>query len=69
MKIAVLHWTVLALVIEMAQTENLCLLSAPHQERLSAVRTASAFVVHYSVRVCAPKVSPPNSNGDLRPLA
>jgi len=39
--------------LEMAWTENLCPLSALHQQLLSAVRTASAFGVHYSVRVRA----------------
>jgi len=37
--------------IEMAQTENLCPLSAPHQQLLSVVRTATAFVVVFTVRV------------------
>jgi len=35
-------------LLEMAQTENLCPLSAPHQQFLPAVCTA--FVVHYPVR-------------------
>jgi len=53
---------------EMAWTENLCLLSAPHQQLLSALRphllyiTLSASDLH-----SIPKVLPPNSNGDLRP--
>jgi len=38
---------------EMARTENLCPLSAPHQQLLSDVRTASAFVVHYYVLIHA----------------
>jgi len=41
------------LLTEMTRTENLCPLSAPHQQLLSTVRTASAFVVDYSVRVRA----------------
>jgi len=56
------------LQLEMARTENVpavCTASA------ASVRTTSAFVVHYPVRVHAhhnPKVLPPNSNGGLRPL-
>jgi len=35
----------------MARTENLCPLTAPHQQLLSVVRTATAFVVLFPVLV------------------
>jgi len=53
--------------LDMVRTENLCLLSAPHQQLLSApcllYITLSVSALHRN-----PKVSPPNSNGDLHSL-
>jgi len=58
-----------AWTLEMARTENLCLLSTPHQQLLSAPRLHLLYIIlSVSALHHNPKVLPPNSIRDLRPL-